>query len=79
MNPPVHPEDNQFDPDERPGEDNPPRDGVDPTPSPLGGGVRELDDIQLEALAQRVRGRWTDVFGDVDHVVIVCRCSALET
>lgn len=54
MNPPVHPKDNDCDPDERPGEDNPPRDGVDPsTPSPLGG-VRELDDIQLEALAQRV-------------------------
>jgi hypothetical protein len=55
MNPPVHPEDNDFDPDERPGEDNPPRDGADPsTPSPLGGGVRELDDIQLEALRGRV-------------------------
>jgi hypothetical protein len=55
MNPPVHPKDNDFDPDERPGEDNPPRDGVDPSaPSPLGGSVRELDDIQLDALRGRV-------------------------
>jgi len=54
MNPPVHPKDNDFDPDERPGEDNPPRDSADPsTPSPLGGSVRELDDIQLEALRER--------------------------
>jgi hypothetical protein len=55
MNPPAHPKDNDFDPDARPGEDNPPRDSADPSaPSPLGGSVRELDDIQLEALAQRV-------------------------
>lgn len=55
MNPPVHPIDNDFDfdPDERPGEDNPPRDGVDPS-TPSRGGLRDLDDIQLEALAQRV-------------------------
>ena len=54
MNPPAHPKDNDFDPDERPGEDNPRDVFDDPSPpSPLGG-VRELDDIQLEALAQRV-------------------------
>lgn len=54
MNPPVHPQDNDFDPDERPGEDNPRDGGDDPSPpSPLGG-VRELDDIQLAALQQRV-------------------------
>ena len=55
MNPPAHPKDNDFDPDERPGEDNPRDGGDDPSPpSPLGGGVRDLDDIQLDALLDRV-------------------------
>lgn len=49
MNPPAHPKDHDTHPDERPNGDNPR--AFDSAPY---ADVRALDDIQLEALAQRV-------------------------